>query len=71
MPAVLLYQEFQADLTFVHCLSPRCFLKWTGPKQTKLLTPSVSLSNAAHSLMWQIELNTEPGRARERAQATS
>ena len=73
---MLLYQEVQAHLTFVRCLSPRCFLKWTGPKQTKLLTLSVSLSNATHSLMWQIELNTEPrngiqGRARERAQATS
>ena len=30
LTAVLLCQDFQADLTFVHCLSSRCFLKWTG-----------------------------------------
>ena len=79
------YQEFQADLIFVHCLSPRCFLELTGSQAlttgtfvlfTKLLTLSASLSNATHSLMWQIELDTEPrngiqGRARERAWATS
>lgn len=32
------------------------FLSGQVPKQTKLLTLSVSLSNATHSLMWQIEL---------------